>query len=142
MSRVETMDEVGISKACMQKVMMNSPMTSTEAIEATNSGVVSLGCTGCCFCSDSLSSFMSFANVSPILIRPASRRQAQNPPPTHIAESMGDARRVWKKFTIRAGACHRVIVIVVGLDDTEVYYPGAANGVLAGDKSPVTAVQA
>ena len=53
------MDEVGISKACMQKVMMNRPMTSTDAMEATNSGVVSFGVSGCC----SLLFFNSFANL-------------------------------------------------------------------------------
>src|SRR6266540_3021044 len=63
MSRVPTMEEVGISKACMQKVMINSPMTSTEAMEPMNSGVVSFGFSGCCTTS------FSFANLGPILMR-------------------------------------------------------------------------
>ena len=36
----------GISKACSVKVMMNRPVTSTMAMEAMNSGVVSFGFAG------------------------------------------------------------------------------------------------
>src|SRR5215831_16620035 len=41
MSRVSSIELEGISKACRLKVMMNSPVTRTTAIEAMNSSVVS-----------------------------------------------------------------------------------------------------
>jgi hypothetical protein len=59
MSSVPTMEGVGISNACMQKVMIKRPMTSTEAIDAINSGVVSLGCSACSF----IFSSIAFANL-------------------------------------------------------------------------------
>ena len=37
------MELEGMTKACNAKVMMNSPVTSTTAMEAINSDVVSLG---------------------------------------------------------------------------------------------------
>src|ERR1039457_6340381 len=105
MSRVLSMEEVGISKACMQKVMMNRPMTSTEAMEATNSAVVSFGVSGCC-----VSSF-SIANSVQSSSGPASRSQAQDPPPAHLAQHMGDAGTQRKKFIIRRAPRHRGVVI-------------------------------
>src|SRR5271165_3671856 len=45
-SSVFSMELDGISKACSAKVMMNRPVTITMAIEAINSGVVSLGLVG------------------------------------------------------------------------------------------------
>ena len=42
-SRVFSIELDGMTKACNAKVMMKRPVTSTAAIEAMNSGVVSLG---------------------------------------------------------------------------------------------------
>src|ERR1039457_5054857 len=134
MSRVFSIEEVGISKACMQKVMMNRPITSTEAMEATNSAIVSFGFSGCCF-----SSF-SIANSVQSSSGPASRRQAQNPPPAQLAEHMGDAGTQSRKFIIRRAACHRLIVIF-GFHHAEVDQQGPPRDVFAGHKAPVAAVQ-
>src|SRR3954468_21135744 len=46
MSSVSSIEEEGISNACTMKVMMNRPVTRTDAIEAMNSAVVSLGFLG------------------------------------------------------------------------------------------------
>ena len=45
-SKVFSIELDGITKACNVKVMMNSPVTSTTAMEAMNSEVVSLGFLG------------------------------------------------------------------------------------------------
>ena len=48
MSRVFSIELDGMVKACSAKVIMNSPVTSTMAIEAINSEVVSFGFSGFC----------------------------------------------------------------------------------------------
>ena len=47
-SSVFSIELEGMVKACSVKVMMNSPVTSTMAMEAINSAVVSLGFSGFC----------------------------------------------------------------------------------------------
>src|SRR3954453_15866038 len=46
MSSVSSIEDEGISNACTMNVMMNRPVTSTDAMEAMNSAVVSLGFSG------------------------------------------------------------------------------------------------
>src|SRR5208283_192458 len=56
MSSVFSIELDGISNACRANVMMNSPVTITMAMEAMNSGVVSLGFAGLCASASSCAS--------------------------------------------------------------------------------------
>src|ERR1039458_527731 len=63
MSRVFSIELDGMVKACSAKVIMNSPVTSTMAMEAINSEVVSFGFSGFC----AFSAFYDFSAPSALL---------------------------------------------------------------------------
>src|SRR5271165_1886407 len=154
-SRVFSMELDGISKACSAKVMMNRPVTITMAMEAINSGVVSLCLVGfsgsaalagfrdsavfSAFCAVFAKFLVVAKGVLPRLSAyPPGKllHGPQNPPPTQTLDQGGHIVRQTRKsirrqFTgdVWSSTVHR-----------EVNQQRPADNVLGGNKTPVARV--
>src|SRR5271165_4068266 len=157
-SSVFSMELDGISKACSANVMMNRPVTITMAMEAINSGVVSLGLLGfsasaafagfpasaafSAFCAVFVGFLVVAKGVLPLCYRRICRDKLlhgpQHPPPTQTLDQVGHIvgqtrKSIRRQFTSEgwSSPVHR-----------EVNQQRPADDVLGGDKPPVARVVA
>src|SRR5664279_1017684 len=105
-SSVFSMELDGMTKACRVKVMMKSPVTSTAAIEAMNSGVVSLGFVGGASCAGSTGTDLPAFSLDPkivdLLVVSLRRELLRNPEhavPAQASERVNGTVSQSRKFT-------------------------------------------
>src|SRR4051812_14672249 len=132
MRSVSFMEPEGISKACMQKVMMKRPVTSTTAMEETNSAVVSFF-----FAGFSVVTSFSFSIVFG-LIGDRLFYEAHYALPADICGKLPQTQHQTPKFITHGGrGWLRVATVHAEVDEQR-----TSHDVLARHEAPVAAVGA
>src|SRR5581483_916730 len=129
MSSVCSIELDGISNACTINVIMNSPVTSTEASDARNSTVLSRGF--------SCRSFFATVSFSFVSVRKLIH-QPERPVPSRNMEDVSEGINEVAELLSRGAYTS---LVVVSAANGPIYNQRSSNDVLTRHKSPIAAIK-